>query len=55
MPLLSSVEILPKVKGLAGVLPSSAPWVFSSPTAVPKIGAVLSLMSGRKDFAQFPQ
>ena len=54
-PKLSSVDILPYVNSEAGVLPSKAPYVFSSPTIVPSMGAVLILTSGKKDFAQLPQ
>ena len=54
-PKLSSVDILPYVNSEAGVLPSNAPYVFSSPTIVPSIGAVLIFISGKKDFAQLPQ
>ena len=37
------------MRALAGALPSRAPCVCSPPTIVPKIGAVLNLISGKKD------
>src|ERR1035437_7511708 len=54
-PAVSSVETPLNVIAPASARPSIAPYVFFSPTVVPRIGAVLISASGTKDLAQFPQ
>src|SRR5690606_14899238 len=55
LPCTSSVLIRPYVSGEAGVRPSNAPQVFSTPKDDPKIGALLISISRKTAFAQFPQ
>ena len=54
-PFRSSVLTRANVTGPAGVRPCKAPYVFSTPSVLPRMGAVPMLMSGRKLFAQLPQ